>query len=242
MIAESKTQLSGGAPYWSTTVPKPPRPPSRGGRSLPRTPSARGACGPPYPPRDWGAKAPQTIPGGATSPSRLPLSPRGVRGGTMVLGSHMEACVQTTEKHVPQPPYSFGGMREAKAITVGPTSEQAFHHHHHYQHTLSERGPGGRSPLGGGGPRGRRPPRRGWSGETVAPPITWPFICLKRIKAYPGRPPGQTKRAHKTKGSRPCPGTAPRRCLGRKPRSEKPRGVDKCHENDTIGPPAEIAP
>ena len=160
----------------------------------------------------------------------------------MVLGSHMEACVQTTEKHVPQPPYSFGGMREAKAITVGPTSEQAFHHHHHYQHTLSERGPGGRSPLGGGGPRGRRPPRRGWSGETVAPPITWPFICLKRIKAYPGRPPGQTKRAHKTKGSRPCPGTAPRRYLGRKPRSEKPRGVDKCHENDTIGPPAEIGP
>ena len=26
----------------------------------------------------------------------------------------MEACVQTTEKHVPQPPHGLGGMREAK--------------------------------------------------------------------------------------------------------------------------------
>ena len=30
--------------------------------------------------------------------------------------SHMEACVQTTEKHVPQPPHGPGGVRQAKTI------------------------------------------------------------------------------------------------------------------------------
>ena len=71
---------------------------------------------------------------------------------------------------------------------------------------------------------------------------TWPFIFLKGTKAYPGGPPGQTKRDQKSQSQNMALASLQRATFRRKRRSKKPGEVEKCHKQATIGPPAEIAP